>query len=194
MGDDKKNILRYALWGGIVTTMIIFLGTYLMGKVSSTEAIANLREIRPSIRFTCSSVMTATATILALLLTLLSFAHNTDKRLKSWHYERIHWIGRFAIGAFAGAMILLMLLNLPLENADESMKRYYSIVYYALLSYSAILGGAMITIIVLLYEAARDMIMLFRPDSNADYLYKTEAADNGEETKQQEEKKQQAEA
>lgn len=183
MVKSTRNILKYALWGGSVTAVVIFLGTYLMGRVSSAEAVANLQEIRPSIRFTCSSVMTATATILALLLTMLSFSSETDHRLKSWHYERMHWIGRFAIAAFAGAMILLMLLNLPLENADESMKQYYSIVYYSLLSYSALLGGVMITIIVLLYQAATDMIMIYHPDYNADHLYassKSSSSNNGE--------------
>ncbi len=154
------------------------MGTYLLGNVSDAEAIDNLQEIRPTLRFTASGTLTATATILALMLTLLSFSENADRKLRGYHYDRIWWIARFSAAIFIAALLLLMVLNVPINNAEETFAGQYNLVYYGLLAYAALIGGFMITIILLLYQAARDIIVIAHPDRTASGLYVDE--NNGE--------------
>ena len=179
--DLKKShfsVLRSALVGGLLSAAVIFVGTQLLGNISDSEAVANLQEIRPTLRFTASGTMTATATILALMLTLLSFSENADKKLRGYHYDRIWWIARFCAGIFIMALVLLMVLNVPINNAEESFGGRYNMVYYILLVYAALIGGFMITIILLLYQATRDIIVIAHPDRTASGIYLNEDDDD----------------
>ena len=96
MTKSHFSVIKSAAFGGCLAAVTIFMGTKLLGQVSDYEAIDNLKEIRPTLRFTASGSMTATATILALMLTLLSITENADRKLKGYHYDRIWWIARFA--------------------------------------------------------------------------------------------------
>ena len=179
--DLKKShfsVLRSALVGGLLSAAVIFVGTQLLGNISDSEAVANLQEIRPTLRFTASGTMTATATILALMLTLLSFSENADRKLRGYHYDRIWWIARFSAGIFIMALVLLMILNVPINNAEESFGGRYNMVYYILLVYAALIGGFMITIILLLYQATRDIIVIAHPDRTASGIYLNEDDDD----------------
>lgn len=171
MSNSHFSLLRSALAGGVLSAVVIFMGTYLLGSVSDYEALDNLQEIRPTLRFTASGSMTATATILALMLTLLSFSQQSERKLRGYHYNRIWWIARFAAIVFIAALILLMTLNVPITNAEETFAGFYDIVYYVLLVYTAVIGGLMISIILLLYQAARDIILIAHPDKVVTGLY-----------------------
>ncbi len=179
MGPDAKISfwsLKFtkAIYGGIIATIIIFLGGYLVGNLGSFEALANIKEIRPSLRFVCSAILTATSTILALLLTLLSFSGSTEKNIRAEHFMRIQWIARFACFTFAAAICLLLFLNLPIENADDKLADYYVALYYIFLSYGAIMGGLMISIVLMLYQAASEIILLVHPNKEEDYILVSE--------------------
>ena len=177
MSTSHFSLLRSALAGGTLSAFVIFMGTYLLGSVSDYQAIDNLQEIRPTLRFTASGSMTATATILALMLTLLSFTQQSERRLLAYHYNRIWWIARFAAVVFIAALVLLMTLNVPITNATETFTGFYDVVYYVLLVYTALIGGLMISIILLLYQAARDIILIAHPDKVVTGLYITTEED-----------------
>lgn len=179
MTHSHFSVVKSAAFGGLLSAITIFLGVKLLGQVSDYEAIDNLQEIRPTLRFTASGSMTATATILALMLTLLSFTQNADRKLKGYHYDRIWWIARFAAIVFIAALVLLMMLNVPIGNAEETFAGFYNIVYYTMLVYAAIIGGLMITIILLLYQAARDIILIAHPDRQATGLYVSDEVKEG---------------
>jgi uncharacterized integral membrane protein len=112
--------------------------------------------------------------VLALMLTLLSFSQNSERNLKGYHYDRIWWIARFAAGGFIAALLLLMFLNIPINNAEETLYGIYHYVYYGLLIYAALVGGCMVSIVLLLYQAARDIILIAHPDRVVDGLYREE--------------------
>ena len=172
MSKSHFSLLRSSLIGGGITAVVIFVGTYMLGSISDAEAIDNLQEIRPTLRFTASGAMGSTATILALMLTLLSFSQQSDRLLKNYHYDRIWWIARFSAGVFAAALVLLMALNIPISNAEETLGGFYNVVYYVLLIYTAVIGGCMISIILLLYQATRDIILIAHPDRMVQGLYR----------------------
>ena len=81
MTDFSFKQLKFtkAIYGGMVAMIAIFLGGYLVGNLGKSEALANIKEMRPSLRFVCSAILTATSTILALLLTLLSVSGRMEE-------------------------------------------------------------------------------------------------------------------
>lgn len=94
-------------------------------------------------RFLYSSVMTATATIMALMLTMLSVSRAREGTFKAVHYDRVRQIALVDTVTFAAAIIL---------------------------GYAAVLGRALISIILLLYNAITDMMSVVHPDQASKML------------------------
>ena len=162
--------LTRTLYGGLIAVLIVMLGAYFAGRISHNEGLDLIGELRPSLRFACAAMLTATSTILALILTLLSFSSSQEQKMRAEHYVRIQWIARFAIGTFIGSIILLLLLAIPLEHGSEKISRYYDFFYYFYLSAGALLAGVMVSIILMLYNAATEIILLVHPNKKADFL------------------------
>ena len=166
--------LTRAIFGGITSGIIIFLGTFLTGNIGSWEAIELIAEMRDPLLFTCSAILTSTATILALILTLLSISSSDGHKLKAIHYVRIQWISKLAIFAFIASLLLLLLLNLPVKNSTEEIRHWFKPIYYTILVYSAILGGSMVSLILMLYQAAHEIILIAHPEEDSSFLVVSE--------------------
>ncbi len=179
----RKLKLMRALYSGSLAALVIFLGTYFTGRLGPYEARVSIQEMRPSLRFICSSTLTATSTILALLLTLLSFSGTTERNLKAEHFDRVKWIARLTTIAFSAAIILLLFLNLPLKNSDVDMPGFYRAAYYTLLVYGSLLGGLMISVVLMLYRASKAIILIYHPKQDAHFLFRTKQ--EKEESKQE---------
>ena len=151
---------RRALVGGVIAAVFIFLGAFLVGRVGNAEAKLLLEAMFPSLRFLCSAIMAATATILTLLLTLLTFSLSMDMQFKSSHYQRIRQIA-WATSVLLIAATLLLLFNIiPTNESVETPAGFYRVLYYGMLSYAAIMGGGMISIILMLFDAVKDLTEL----------------------------------
>ena len=167
---------KKGLIAGGLAALFIFLGTFLVGRLGNGEALALLEATFPTTRFMCSAAITASSTVLALMLTLLSFTSNTEQKLKNDYYNRIKQIALMDVIAFIGAIFLLMLINLPLQES-EKLYPYYKVIYYINIGYSSLLGGILISIVIMLYESARDIILVVEPGKDAQHLIMQEDDD-----------------
>ncbi len=158
--------LKWALTGGAVATAVALGGMTAVGRVGSYEARQLLEATMPAIRFLCSSTMTASATVLALMLTLLSFTQGHDTEFKESHYVRIQQISWMAAATIIAATLLLLLLSIPLEESPD-IQRYYEWIYYTILISSAGLGGMLVTVILMLYRAISGLVGLFRSEGES---------------------------
>lgn len=166
--------MKKALIGGSVAAVIIFLGSWSVGRLSSGEALQLLQSIQPTIRFMASSVMTATATILALILTMLSFTSSRDKKFKADFFNKVQLIAKITTITFIAALVLLMFLGVPFLESEKNLRVYYSVIYYFIQVYAALVGGALITIMVLLYDAAANIIVFLHPEAESEHLLVSE--------------------
>ena len=158
---------KRTIWGGVISTAVIGVGVFLVGRISSGEAFSLVNAMLPSTRFLCASVITATSTILALILTLISFSSTSERKISGHYYDQIKWIAKMSCIAFIASVILLLIVNLPLEKAPEKLNVWLWVIYYFILAYSALLGGVLVTIILMLYEAATNIILVVHPDSKS---------------------------
>lgn len=153
--DPKKAVL-----GGLLATAVILLGTVSVGRLTGAEGRVLLQATLPSIRFLCSSAMTALSTILALMLTLLGLSYRSDIDLSAAHYKRIHQIAFVDAITFVLAALFLLLVTVPVEKTDAIPTGWFNTVYYIVISTAAILGGLLISVVLMLYDAVRDMIFV----------------------------------
>ena len=154
--------MRSLLWcAGAGAAVITGVGALAMGWVGDSEARVLLEAMLPTSRFLCSAVMTASATILALMLTLLGFSVNSDMRLSDTFYLRVKHIAFYDMLLLIVAISFLVLHCIPITKSDQLPEWWYPTLYYGLLGAAAVIGGAMVSVVVMLYSAVKDVIHAF---------------------------------
>ncbi|QDT00723.1 hypothetical protein [Adhaeretor mobilis] len=156
-----KRDASVAAGSGLVATLLMAGVVFMIGRVTSDEARVLLEAILPTSRFMCSAVMTAAATILALMLTLLGMSINSDLQMKPLFYRRIQEIAFYDMLVLIMAILFLVIHCIPITKSDDIPPWWYSTAYYTVLTLSAILAGAVISIVMMLYTAIRDIIHTF---------------------------------
>lgn len=154
--ESKKAVV-----GGTLAFLVLFIGTFSVGEISGAEARDLLTSMLPTARFLYSAVVTASATVLALMLTLLSLSFNTQSRLDASHYQRIRRIALIDTVTFITAMSFLLFLIVPLDEPQSIVPSWYEVFYYTTVVGSAVLGGLLVTIVLMLYSTVTDMIRIF---------------------------------
>ncbi len=152
--------------GGGMSVLVIFGGAWLIGEASGREAHILLKMSLETMRSFCGTVTLATGNILALMLTLLSLSSNLDVDLNKVHYQRVKQIATVDTITLVAAILIYLLLNLPLGESEPSNNpSQWKYFYYGTLILSSILGGAAITVILMLFNAVRDIIHALSPTS-----------------------------
>lgn len=151
---------KMALFGGAVAVGLAIAGVIVVGRVGPSEGKLLLQAMVPTTRFLCSAVMTGSATILALMMTLLGLGQSSSHSLKRLHYRRVSAIAFVDTATFVGATMLLLFHSIPIEDSEKIPPGWYDGMYYALLSATALIGGMLITTMLMLYRTVRDMIFV----------------------------------
>ncbi len=180
-GEDQnyRSDAQNAVIGGVLAAIIISGGSWMIGQVSTGEILYLLEITMPNVRSFCGTVVLATGTILALMLTLLGLSTSTDIDLTYYHYQRVKEIARIDTITFIVAVLLYLLLNVPVEETDKVTANFFFTLYYATLVISSALAGAIITVILMLYNTIKDIINVLGPKETKDYIKRTK--DNEEE-------------
>lgn len=144
--------------GGALAALVLVVGALSVGHISGAEAKVLLESMLPTARFLYSGVITASATILALMLTLLSLSVNTQSELDPRHYQRVQKIALIDTVAFVTGMTLLVFLVVPLDESKNVANYWYQVFYYVTIGGSALLSGLLVTVVLMLYTTVRDMI------------------------------------
>ena len=145
---------------GILSALIIGVGAYSLGILSGYESKELIKTSLPGINTLCNTIVLASATILALLLTLLSVSSGTKSKLKDEHYRQVLLIAKLDTIVFVVSMIVFQLLNLPLTESDHVPNHWYQIIYYSSLATSSLISGALCTVVVMLYNAVSSIIKI----------------------------------
>jgi len=162
-----KNFLEFisinkkAISGGLIATIIIGMGAFLLGNISGYEAKKLLESSMQGLNMLCNTIVLASATILALLLTLLGISTGTDARLKNRHYKQVLNIAKFDTVLFISALVMFQFFNIPITEADRVEVSWYKYIYWGTLFASSIISGMMVTTILLLYRTVTNIIAIF---------------------------------
>lgn len=155
--SERRQDLRWAAMGGVAAAVVGFGSMAIVGTASSYEARRLLEGVLPTVRFAASAYVAGGATILALMLTLLTFSISHDLEFRASHYRRIRDISALTTAVIAGSVVLLMFLSFPLGEADVD-QGWYLWVFYGVLLGGAVAGGVFIALILMLYYAIRGLV------------------------------------
>ncbi|MCZ4320234.1 hypothetical protein O4H26_14670 [Aequorivita viscosa] len=154
----KKN--KVALIGGLISTLFIGLGIFLLGNVSGYEAKQLLEGSVRGINMLCNTVVLASATILALLLTLLGISSGSQSKLKKAHYFQVLSIAKIDTILFIAALILFQLFNIPITESENVPVSWFTTIYWVTLLSSSVISGMLVTVILLLYSTVKNIITI----------------------------------
>lgn len=167
---------RGALIGGLIVAVVMAALALLVGQVSGGEARTLIEATIPITRFLCSGIMTASATTLALMLTLLGLSADTEQTISDTYYHQIQRIALLDVVAFAGATVFLLAHAIPFGESVEISGGEYIAIYYAFIGLAALLGGLMVAVMLMLYGAVRNLIALFWADGESPLVAKDDGA------------------
>jgi len=153
-------IIKRAFVGGAVSTIVMGVGTYVLGEVSGYEAKALLSSSLSGINMLCNTVILGSSTILALMLTLLSLSRAARSKLSHEHYNHVLMVARTDTILIVAAVVTFLFLNLPITESKQVPTSWFSIVYYVSLGMAAILGGGFIAVVTMLYGTISNVIAI----------------------------------
>ncbi|WP_224485576.1 hypothetical protein [Robertkochia aurantiaca] len=151
---------KRAIGGGVVGLMVIIVATYLLGELSGYEAKVLIKQSLTGLNTLSNTIVLASATILALLLTALGLSSSTETRLKDAHYADILIIAKTDTGVFIAALFVFLVFNIPITEADNVPPKWYSWIYYGSITISSILSAALIVVVLMLYNTVTNIIKI----------------------------------
>lgn len=153
-------IVKRAILGGGISAVIMGVGTFILGEVSGYEAKALLSSSLSGVNMLCNTIILGSSTILALMLTLISLSRSAESKLSKAHYAHVLTVARTDTILIIATVITFLLLNLPITESKQLPPSWFSTIYYISLGMAAILGGAFVTVITLLYGTIENVIQI----------------------------------
>lgn len=151
---------KRAITGGIISMLVMSLGTLMLGELSGYKAKELITVSLPGINTLCNTIALASATILALLLTLLGITSNAASKLKKDHYQNLLVIAKVDTMVFVAALISFLLFNLPITESENVPSNWFNLIYYITMGVSSILSAALIVVVLMLYNTVVNMIKI----------------------------------
>ena len=171
--DDQDRIrtdLRIALTGSGVAAVLMGTVSILIGDVGNERSDDLLRAALPTLRAFASTVLIVTSSALALMLTILGLTTDANQEVRGGHYERVRQIALAAVAVFVAAAFLFMVLVIPPSEMGAVATRWYDVIYYAVSGLTALIGGSMVGIVLMIYSAVEDIAATFGPGDETPIL------------------------
>ncbi len=151
---------KRAILGGLISLVLTLLGTFLLGKLSGYEAKELIKNSLAGANALYNTIALASATILALLLTLLGISSGSKTKLKKDHYLQVLQIAKLDTVVFIASVISFLILNLPITESDSVPNNWFNVIYYISLVLSSILSAGLIVVVLMLYNTVVNIIKI----------------------------------
>lgn len=166
-----------AIVGGLVSAVAMFGAVIAVGRVGDFRALRIIEAVLPTTRFLASTAIGAGVTVLALLLTLIGLSLNVDIEFHSRLYRRARVITVLSIVAIVMGSLLLLAVTMPIDEVED-LTAFYDVLYYILATSTAVLGGVMVTIGLMISATLLGLIELAHPDGSNELMREDELESN----------------
>ena len=158
---------KQALLAGVVIFIVAIFGSQVIGRIySEIQARQLVEALAPSLRSLCLGVITASATIISLLLTTVSFVVQLESEFGTHFYRDSRLITRLCSAALFLAVFILLMLTIPITESD-TLQSWFSSIYYVLMLCSATLSALIVATIILLYRSLNHILDVCHPDNRS---------------------------
>lgn len=160
----RPKARRYILIGSTTVVLISVVQPTFVGSIfSEAEAIKLVESLQQSSLYLGGSIAGVSATVLALMLTLLSMTNKVDSNFEKSVYRGIEAVGLISTITFVGAIFLLLFLSLPVGEFDNIPSGWFTGIYYILCTLNGCLSGLMVVGVLILFDTIRTLIKQLSP-------------------------------
>ena len=164
--DLSHTTMRHAAVGGGVAALVMGVGVVSVGVsgLSGGEAESLLEAVLPVARTLFSTAMIASSTTLALMLNMLGMT--ADEPIKSGFYGQIRQASTISAAVFSVATVAVLVLAIPFREGGAGQTTY-AVLYYVVAAVGALVGGALVAVVVTLHGAISNLIGLVDDDQES---------------------------
>ncbi|MCJ7421425.1 hypothetical protein [Sphingomicrobium astaxanthinifaciens] len=159
--------MRHCPWSIAAFTIFVtlgFLARWAIGTVYSTgEALQLVETLASSGLYLGSAAATASATILALMLTLSGMIKRLDEDFDLAVWRTIDRVSQFATISLIASLTLLLALVFPIGEFEKLPADWFSRLYDLLFALTVLVIALLATTVVMLYRTLRTVIASITP-------------------------------
>lgn len=161
----ERASLRQAVAGGAVVALAMLVSAVTVGLsgVGGSEAKDLLQASLPVAERLFATAMIVSSTTLTLMLTMLGMT--AEEHIDSAFYAQIRRAATVAVTVFAVATVALIVVAIPFREGDHTSGTTYTVLYYAISGVGALIGGALVAVMITLHGAIRNLIGLVDEDA-----------------------------
>jgi len=151
-----------------IVTMILLtalaVGAFLTVGQTYTDGTAGrlLDAMQTSIQTLSIAVITGSATIIPLMLTVLGMAKQANIEYGCGFYQQVRWVTLMCAGTILLSTLLIMIMTVPMTETNEVYELYRPI-YYTVVGTASLIVGLFSAMIVMLADAVTDVISGLSP-------------------------------
>ncbi|MBR0552613.1 hypothetical protein [Stakelama marina] len=156
---------RPLAWIGGSATMLLTIAAYMaVGRIySDAKAIDLIGQLAQSALYFGSAIATASATTLALMLTLIGMARRSEAEFSDEFYRNVYRISALSTATLLGAVVLLLLLTLPVGEFDNLSAPWFIWLYRIQFAMVGILSSLLVATVLLVFATVRAVIINITP-------------------------------
>ena len=157
----EKTNQRRVLLVGLASLVIALVIIQALGRIySGSQALDLLQGMSSALQFLGSAVFTALATILALILTSVSFLGQLQaERLPSHYLSLVRQSAHLSITGMALSLVLMLLTIFPTLRADPLPQTSLTVVfYYVMIGLVSVLVGVVMMLMLLLLDTIQTIL------------------------------------
>ncbi|MBX7541942.1 hypothetical protein [Qipengyuania sphaerica] len=132
----------------------------------AAEAVDLLNALSRAGLYLGSAIATASATIIALMLTLVGMIRRMDEDFDHAAYRDVAMVGRLSAITLMVSLILLMAFALPIGEFDELPPAWFANVYDGLFAGTVLMVGLSAATVVLIYTTLMRVMIKITPGEN----------------------------
>ncbi|MCD8484042.1 hypothetical protein LRY65_03530 [Candidatus Woesebacteria bacterium] len=160
------NQIKFSVVFGLFFSVALTTGIHLLLQEFRTVAQdpVVLETTLTASRYLNSAVIGGTATVLALLLNLLSIGYTTEKKLDREFYLQMQGIALLSSVALVLAVCALLFTSFPIVESQELPRNYFPRIYWSFVGLETVIVGFLIAQISVLLQAMARIIRTVRPE------------------------------
>ena len=167
---SRKTISHHHFWAVgtfLAVCLVGYVARQAIGNIYSTaEATLLIESLSRAGLYLGSAIVTASATTLALMLTLIGMMRRIESEFDDTTYRGIELIARLATASLMFGLLVLLAFTLPVGEFEELPAAWFDNLYDWLFAACVAMVGLVAATVAVLYRTLRRVIATMTPGTD----------------------------
>lgn len=158
---------RNRLWPATAFVLICAAGAAARWAIGDVYSAAEARDLLDALSraglYLGSAIATASATILALMLTLIGMIRRIDENFDHETYRNVNLVAKLATASLMMSLVVLLAFTLPVGEFEQLPDMWYATLYDALFAGCVIMVALIAATVVMIYRTLQRVLQTITP-------------------------------